>query len=74
MQLANLKTKLEQAAGFVLDRLGEPSTWQGIGFVAGLCGAKWGANMDWGGAAAFGGTISAFLKTVLPDQFGGKQP
>jgi hypothetical protein len=48
-------------------RLTEPSTWQGIGFVAGLAGCKLGAGMDWGQAAGLGGIISAAIKMVFPD-------
>lgn len=48
-------------------RLSEQSTWQGIGFLVGLTGAKFGAGMDWGAAAGLGGIISALLKIVFPD-------
>jgi hypothetical protein len=48
-------------------RLSEASTWQGIGFLVGLTGAKLGAGMDWGKAAGLGGIISALLKMVFPD-------
>lgn len=49
-------------------RLSEQSTWQGIGFIVALSGAKFGAGMDWGAAAGLGGIISALLKIVFPDQ------
>lgn len=48
-------------------RLKEPSTWQAIGFVVGLCGAKYGADFDWGQGAAVGGFISAIIKAVVPE-------
>lgn len=48
------------------DRLLEQSTWQGIGFVAGLFFAK-ARGLDWGQAAGLGGVISALLKIVFPD-------
>lgn len=51
--------RLNKATRYLLDRLGEPSTWQGIGFVVALCGAKFGAGADWGQAAGLGGAISA---------------
>lgn len=55
--------RLKIAYNFILDRLGEASTWQAIGFTAGLFTAKF-AGMDWGQGAALGGIISAFIKTV----------
>jgi hypothetical protein len=48
-------------------RLCEQSTWQGIGFIVALTGAKFGIGMDWGAAAGIGGVISATLKIVFPD-------
>lgn len=48
-------------------RLSEQSTWQGIGFLVALTGAKFGAGMDWGQAAGLGGIISALLKMVFPE-------
>lgn len=60
--------RLNKATRYLLDRLGEPSTWQGIGFVVALCGAKFGAGADWGQAAGLGGAISAAIKMLLPDQ------
>lgn len=58
-----LRTILEALAA----RLSEQSTWQGIGFLVALTGAKFGAGMDWGPAAGLGGIISALLKIVFPD-------
>ena len=55
----------------VLARMGESSTWQGIGFIVTLSGARWSQNLDWGSAAALGGTVSALIKAVLPDALGG---
>ena len=57
---------------FILARLSEPSTWQAIGFILALCGAHYGANIDWGQGAALGGTISAIIKAVFPDPTGAK--
>lgn len=51
----------------LLARLGEQSTWQGIGFLVALTGSKFGAGIDWGPAAAIGGSVSALVKTLLPD-------
>ena len=63
--------RMQTVIDFFLDRMGEASTWQGVGFIAGLCGAKWAVGLDWGSAAAFGGTVSAFIKTVFPDKLKG---
>lgn len=65
-----MNTRLKLLARYLLDRMSEASTWQGLGFVLGLCGAKWGADLDWGSAAALGGTISAGIKATFPDTFG----
>jgi hypothetical protein len=62
-----MKRRIQIALEFAAARLSEQSTWQGIGFVAGLCGAKFGIGMDWGQAAGLGGCLSAFLKMVFPD-------
>jgi hypothetical protein len=59
--------KLRTLLGYTAERLNEPSTWQGIGFVVALTGCKAGVGMDWGQAAGLGGLISACLKVVLPD-------
>lgn len=65
-----MNTRIKSAVNFSLSRMGEASTWQGIGFIAALFGAKWAANLDWGSAAALGGTVSAFIKAVFPDKLG----
>ena len=59
--------KLETFAAYAADRLTEPSTWQGIGFLAALAGFKAGVGMDWGQAAGIGGIVSAAIKMMLPD-------
>jgi hypothetical protein len=51
----------------VVELLGQQSTWQGIAFLVALTGGKFGADLDWGQAAALGGTLSAILKTVISD-------
>lgn len=51
----------------VIELLGQQSTWQGLGFLLALFGSKYGANLDWGAAAAAGGTVSALLKTLVSD-------
>ena len=60
--------KMRDYANYVADRLTEPSTWQGIGFVVALTGSKIGMGMDWGQAAGLGGLLSAAIKMILPDK------
>lgn len=60
--------KFRKFLSYTADRLSEPSTWQGIGFVVALTGCKLGANMDWGQAAGLGGIISAAIKMAMPDK------
>jgi hypothetical protein len=62
-----MKDRLRIASEYLAARLGEASTWQGIGFCLTLAGAKWAANLDWGQAAGLGGIVSAALKIVFPD-------
>lgn len=52
---------------YLLDRLNEASTWQGIGFIVALTGSKIGIGLDWGQAAGLGGIISAAIKMMFPD-------
>lgn len=62
-----LKRRLQIALEFLAARLSEQSTWQGIGFLVGLSGGKWAANLDWGQAAGLGGVVSALIKMIFPD-------
>lgn len=62
-----MKQRIRIALEFAAARLSEPSTWQGIGFLVALTGAKYGAGMDWGQAAGLGGILSAALKMIFPD-------
>ncbi len=62
-----MKKRIRIVAETLAARLSEQSTWQGIGFIVALTGAKFGAGMDWGAAAGLGGIISALLKIVFPD-------
>ena len=59
---------LEKFKAYVIDRLDEASTWQGVGFLFVLFGAKWAADLDWGQAAGLGGIISAAIKLIFPDK------
>lgn len=62
-----MKERLRALLEVLAARLSEQSTWQGIGFIVALSGAKFGVGMDWGMAAGLGGIISAVLKIVFPD-------
>ena len=62
-----MRAKYRLLINYWLERAGESSTWQGIGFIIALFGSKFGAGMDWGQAAAAGGAISGFIKLLLPD-------
>ena len=57
----NRKTK--EIVSFLLDRLGESSTWQGIGFVISLFTSRY-VGLDWGQGAAIGGIVSAVIKIM----------
>lgn len=59
----NIKLALQ----YLLDRFGERSTWEGIGFVVALTGSHFGHDLDWGLAAGLGGTVSAMIKAFFPD-------
>lgn len=63
-----MNDKLRAFTTYVADRLTEPSTWQGIGFLVALTGCKVGAGMDWGQAAGLGGIMSAAIKMIFPDK------
>jgi hypothetical protein len=62
-----MKERIRTTLEFAAARLSEPSTWQGIGFLVALTGAKVGAGLDWGQAAGLGGIVSAALKMIFPD-------
>jgi hypothetical protein len=63
-----MKEKIRNFLTYVADRLTEPSTWQGIGFLVAMACCKVGYGMDWGQAAGLGGIISATLKMIVPDK------
>lgn len=63
-----MKKKTRMFIEYTSERLKEPSTWQGIGFLVALTGCKVGAGMEWGQAAGLGGIISAAIKMVVPDK------
>ena len=65
-----MNLKEYRIVSYLLDRLAEQSTWQGIGFLIGAFGGQRFANLDWGQAALVGGGVSALLKMLLPDPKG----
>jgi hypothetical protein len=58
-----MKIKLLLVLSWFLDRLGESTTWQAIGFIVSLFGSHF-AGVSWGDGAALGGLISAAIKAV----------
>lgn len=58
-----MKDALKRTCQWTLDRLGESTTWQGIGFTVSLFTSHF-AGLDWGQGAALGGLVSGLLKTV----------
>lgn len=60
-------SKVQRIMEIIAARLSEQSTWQGIGFLVMLSGAKFGAGLDWGQAAGLGGIVSAVLKMIFPE-------
>lgn len=62
-----MNTRLKNTLNYILTRLGEASTWQGLGFFVALLGAKSFGNLDWGAAAAFGGGVSGLIKVLFAD-------
>ncbi len=63
-----MNAKYYKIRSYLLVRLGEASTWQGIGFIVALTGSHFGSGLDWGQAAGLGGAISAVIKMLFPDK------
>lgn len=63
-----MKEKYRNLIAYLLDRMGESSTWQGLGFFLAIIGAKQFGELDWGAAAAFGGGVSGIIKILLADK------
>lgn len=59
--------KWTQLKIYLLARLGEASTWQGIATVVAILGCRVGYGMDWGPLAAIGAMVSATIKMFFPD-------
>lgn len=57
----------QEVKDFLVDRLKENSTWQGIAFILTITGSHYAANFDIASATAFGATVSALIKILLPD-------
>jgi len=52
---------------FVIERLKESSTWQGLAFILTMTGSHYGADFDIAGATAAGALVSATIKILFPD-------
>ena len=63
-----MNDRLKAVANYALNRAGEASTWQGVGFIVTLAGVHFGAKLDWGAAAAAGGMLSGVIKAAFPDE------
>lgn len=61
--------KLYRILFYIAERMGESSTWQGIGFVIALTGSHVGAGANWAEAAGLGGMVSAIIKMIFPDKY-----
>lgn len=60
---------------FIVERLNESSTWQGLGFILTLTGSHLAADFDIAGATALGALVSAVIKLLFPDSVNAeKQP
>ncbi len=60
--------KFFQVLAYLLDRLGESSTWQGVGFFVGMFYSSY-RDLEWGAGVGIGCTISGLIKIFLPDKF-----
>lgn len=61
------KAKMMKVLNFLLGRLGEKNTWQGIGFFVGAFISKDLGNLDWGAAALVGGAVSGAIKIITTE-------
>ena len=59
--------KMNNIKQFLIDRLSESSTWQGLAFILTIVGSHYGANFGIAGATAAGGLVSATIKILFPD-------
>lgn len=64
-----MNQRLETIIEYLLDRMEESSTWQGVGFILAAIGCKFGVHLDWGQAAFVGGFVSGLIKSIFPDVF-----
>ncbi|OHE79017.1 MAG: hypothetical protein A3F67_10925 [Verrucomicrobia bacterium RIFCSPHIGHO2_12_FULL_41_10] len=62
--MISYKQKFKLVFYYLLDRLGEPSTWQGIGFLCTVLTGRY-IDLEWGQIAVLGGIVSATLKIFL---------
>jgi hypothetical protein len=58
-----MKIIITEKMQWCLDRIGESSTWQAIGFIVSLFGSHF-VGVDWGQGAALGGFVSALIKML----------
>lgn len=71
----DLAARLRAVFAFLVDRLAESSTWQGLGFLLTFAGIKLGTGFELSdpqalaGATAAGAIVSAVIKLLLPDSW-----
>lgn len=71
----SVRQRLLALGHFVVNRLAESSTWQGLGFLVTFAGVQLGTGFSLSdpesvaGATAAGALVSAALKIFLPDQW-----
>ena len=59
-----------EIALWLLDRLDEPSTWQGVAAIATLSGSRWALNFNWDLCSAVAIVIHAVFLMLTPDKKG----
>jgi len=75
MTAYDVRQRLRALGIFLLDRLSESSTYQGLAFLGMFLGAKYVSDAPWtdpatlAGATALGALVSAALKILLPDSW-----
>lgn len=64
---------LRTVAAWLLDRLDEPSTWQGIATIATLTGSHWALNFNWDLCSAGAIVVHAVFLAFTPERKGSSE-
>jgi hypothetical protein len=62
-----MNIKIETLIAYVVARLSERSSWEGIAFLLTLTGSRYGANLPLDQCVALGGMLSGAIKIIFPD-------